>query len=185
MRPATERKKWQRRRRPRALRGGVLGFMGAGKATRYGAFTILFLVGLALEKTLTARGYEWQTVCQGEGRVYRLRSTDWHWLRRSGAEHSRALHFLGADEKTRYYTDRYVWRSRKRDGVWRFRYNPEDRRFFGVKDQAAVLYGDEQTFEIAVSLERMFLVRKAAPPLTLPCVPRKKHKHHKHHQRNG
>jgi len=152
--------------------------MRKGKAMRYGIVALLFFVGLILEKVLVSKGYEWEAVCRGEERVYRLRSTDWHWLRRSGADHRRALHFLGADGKTRYYTELYVWRSRKRDGVWRFRYNPEDKRFFGVKDQAAVLYGDERMFEIAVSLERMFLVRKAAPPLNLPCVPKKKHKHY-------
>ncbi|MDD9864355.1 MAG: hypothetical protein OXU54_07265 [Gammaproteobacteria bacterium] len=124
-----------------------------------------------------AKGYEWETVCQGEGRVYRLRSTDRGWLKGSGNGYRRELYFLGADGKTRHYTNRYVWRSRQQDGVWRFRYNPEEEIFFGIEDPAAVLYGDEQTLEIAVSLERMFLVRKAAPPLNLPCVPKKRPKY--------
>jgi len=180
MKPATERKKWQRRRRARALRGDAPGLTGKRKAKRYGiGVTLLLLFGAWMWDGLSAKlTEEWETVCRGEGRVYRLRSTDWGVTQKRGSNFNRALHFLGADGKTRYYTDRYVWRSRKRDGVWRFRYNPEDNRLFGVKDQAAVLYGDEQTFEIAVSLERMFLVRKAAPPLTLPCVAKKQHKHY-------
>ena len=177
MKPVTEGKKWQRRRRARALRGDAPGLTGAKKAKRYGiGVALLLLLGGWIWDGLSAKlAEEWETVCQGEGRVYRLRSTDWSLTKKSGQNFNRALHFLGADGKTRYYTELYVWRSRIRDGVWRFRYNPEDKRLFGVKDQAAVLYGDERTFEIAVSLERMFLVRKAAPPLNLPCVPKKKY----------
>jgi len=154
---------------------GILEILGAGLV----AVALLAIYGWQQYRTSpfldVLRGEEWKTICQGEGRVYRLHSTSGRRKRQDGSrtakDHNRGLRFLGADGEVLYRTGRYELRSLEQDGVWRFQYSPEDTRLAGRKDQAAVLHGDELTFEIAGDLLRLAVIRKEAPPLRLPCEP--------------
>ena len=171
----------------------------------------LFLLGLyiafqtyrgAKSPALTAYGIkDWQTVCEGKGRIYRLKSQNLSQVRGSYSEKTvtkRDLQFLDEEGKILYETAFFDPKSLDKDEVWRFQYRGgeklADRMFrktekypffqkilsklfqadwkrYKDKDIGKALYGDEKTFEIAKNLTAISLTLQSGKTLSLTCKP--------------
>ena len=150
--------------------------------------------------TLTAYGIQdWQTVCEGRGRIYRLKSRNLSTVRGSYSEKTvtkRDLQFLDEEGKILYFTSWFDSNSLDKDGVWRFQYRGgerlADRMFqktekypflqkmlsklfqadwkkYKDKNITKALYGDEQVFEIAKDFSTLSLTLKGDRTWQLPC----------------
>ncbi len=182
---------------------------GSGHLKEWLIFLSLCGVGIAFfgyrgsqKPVLTAYGIkDWQTVCEREGRIYRLKSQNTTVSRGTytkKSRYNRNLQFLDEEGKILYLTARFDSNSLDKDGVWRFQYwqgeRLADRMFrktkntpflqkilskifqadwkkYKDKNPGKALYGDEETFEIARDFKQLSVIRKDKESLDIPCQP--------------
>ena len=112
---------------------------------------------------------KWFVLCEGNGRIYRMKSNNPVNSNSDRVITGRDLSFLDESGKTLYYTKRFDKTSLDSDGVWRFFYVERDVRLFGEKNREAVLQGDESKFEIAEDFSSLVIVSKDGGEITLSC----------------
>ncbi|MFK0571113.1 hypothetical protein [Endozoicomonas sp.] len=118
---------------------------------------------------------DWHANCEGSGRFYRMLSTNNRSNKGGHYITSRTLGFMNDRHEVVYQTSHFDGNSLDTDGVWRFHYNEFDPRMFTKKDQS-ILWGDEQSFEIAEDFSSMSVIRESGTPLQLECTGMKRPK---------
>ena len=111
---------------------------------------------------------DWAVECQGDGRHYRLKSSNPYDANTGHDFTNRDLSFLDAQHNTLYYTGYFDTKSLDQKNVWRFKKH-KDTRLMGTKNEAAVLTGDEAWFEISENLDQLHIVKADTSRITLPC----------------
>ena len=114
---------------------------------------------------------DFSIVCEGEARIYRLVSTNPPDAQRNRSVHSRSLGLGDRAGTVLYSTRLFDGAALDAEGVWRFHHRPTaDTRLLARKDEDAVLYGDEQRFDIAEDFGSM-VVETSTGPVHTTCRP--------------
>ena len=118
---------------------------------------------------------DFSIVCEGEARVYRLVSTNPPDAQRNRSIHSRSLGLGDHAGAVLYSTMLFDGDALDAEGVWRFHHRrTADTRLLARKDPGAVLYGDEQRFDIAEDFVSM-VVETSTGPVYTTCRPQARH----------